>query len=177
MFNPKFDFVCRAANDRLRRFATADACGPWNSELIDDLRSDTKFMHTADALFREIVALHSNAECDTSDGFSLETVAIDLGASIKIHFRLHSLDAPDGYGTAPAQIFVATDPTRNDCARVTLSCGLREPDGDFWYPANKRIHSVVLPDDYDWAYGRSRIYGPPTISSWMETQNRKGDKP
>ena len=59
-------------------FATADACGQWNAKLINDFRSDLKFIQAADDLFREAVTQQSDGECMASDGLSLETVTILL---------------------------------------------------------------------------------------------------
>jgi hypothetical protein len=158
----------------LLRFDTSTACGRWNSSLIEDFRSDLRFVGSADDLFSEAVAEYSNGECVASDGSSIETVMIDIGVSLAICFRLNFLDAPNGCWDAPARFIVAKDQTQSGFARATLSCGLREPGADFWYPKNKRKASVVLPDDYQWAYHRTHFYGPPTISSWI--QRRSGER-
>ncbi len=172
-FNLKFDFIFRSANDRLRHYDSARACGQWNATLIEDFRSDSEFIHTADELFGEVVDQHTNGGCIASDGLSLEAVMIDLGTSLDLYFRLHFLDAPNGYGIAPARFSVATDTTRVDCTLAALCCGLREPDGDFWYPTTTRMPNVVMPKDYDWACRHTRVYGPLTISSWIDRQRRK----
>ena len=175
-FNLRFDFVFRSMNDRLHRFDTADACGRWNSILIEDFRSDTRFVHIADELFSDAVAEYSNGECVTSDGLAIESVTIDFGRSMKLHFRLQFLDAPNGCWDAPAQFSLAPDPNRVDNKCATLSCGLHESDGNFWHPRKRRMSSVVLPDDYDWAYRRTRIYCPPTISAWIQMRRSGGEQ-
>ncbi|TWT93036.1 hypothetical protein [Neorhodopirellula pilleata] len=102
---------------------------------------------------------------------------IDLDTSLDLYFRLYFLDAPNGYGIAPAKFSVASDTTRNNCTLATLCCGLREPDGNFWYPTTRRVPNVVMPDDYEWAYSHTRVYGPPTISSWIGRRTRKRGEP
>ena len=175
-FNLKFDFIYRSTIDRLLRFDTTAACGQWNSHLIEDFRTDLRFVSTANDLFSEVVAEHSNGKCIASDGSLLETVIIDLGVSISLCFRLSFLDAPNGCRDAPARFFVAKDLIQNGYSRATLSCGLSGPETDFWYPGNGRMTSVLLPDDYHWAYHRTRIYGPPTISSWIQRRaNERGE--
>ncbi|MCA9192989.1 MAG: hypothetical protein KDB03_14535 [Planctomycetales bacterium] len=173
MFNLKFDFVFRSVNDRLRHYDSASACGQRYAILIEDFRSDSKFIRTVDELFREVVAQYTSGECIVSDGVSLETVVIDLGTSLDLYFRLYFLDAPNGYGIAPAKFSVASDTTRENCMLATLCCGMREPDGNFWYPTTRRMPNVVMPDDNDWAYSHTFVYGPPTISSWIGRQTRK----
>ncbi|TWU51545.1 hypothetical protein [Rubripirellula reticaptiva] len=160
-------------NDRLRHYDSASACGQWNATLIEDFRFDSKFIRTVDELFGEVVAQHTNGECIASDGLSLETVVIDLGTSLDLYFWLHFLDAPSGYGIAPAKISISSDPTRADGSLAAVCCGLREPEGNFWYPTTKRTPRVVMPNDYDWAYSHVRAYGPPTISSWIDRRDRK----
>ena len=172
----KFDSIFRSANDRLRYCDSVAACGQWNATLIDDFRCDSEFIRTADELFDEVVGQNTNGECITSDGLSLETARIDLGNSIELYFRLHYLEAPNGYGIAPAKFSVATDTTRHDCSIGTLCCGLREPDGNFWYPPTSQMPNVVIPDDYDWAYSQTRVYGEPTISSWIDRRHRKREE-
>lgn len=157
----------------MRRYDSAGACGKWNETLIEDLRSDTDFIRTVDELFSEVVGQCTNGECVTSDGLSLETVKIVLGTTIDLCFRLDFLDAPHGYGMAPAKFSVANDATRHNCILATLCCGLHEPDGNFWYPKTRRIPNFVMPDDYDWAYSHTRTYGPPTITSWIGRRTRK----
>ena len=119
------------------------------------------------------VGQHTNGECITSDGLSLETVKIVLGTAIDLYFRLHFLDAPHGYGMAPAKFSVAADTTRDDCMLAKLYCGLRDLDGEFWYPSTKRRPIVAMPDDYDWACSQTRTYGQPTISSWLDRGTQK----
>jgi hypothetical protein len=167
-FNIKFDFVFRSITDRLRRYHSADACGKCTATLFDDFRSDSDFLRTLDELFSEVVGQYTNGECITSDGLSLEHVEIFLGTAINLSFQLHFLDAPHGYGMAPAKFSVATDTTRDDCMHAKLYCGLRDPDGEFWYPSTKRLQTVAMSDDYNWAYSQTRTYGPPTISSWID---------
>ena len=164
-------------SDRLLRFDTDDACGQWNSTLMEDFRSDSEFIRAADELFRIAVAEHTRRECITSDGLSLEAATIELGTSISLHFRLQFLDAPDGCWDAPAQFSVASGLDSSGVVNATLSCGLCEPDGDFWYPRNRRMTSVILGDDYNWAFRRTRSYGPPTISSWMQRRYRSCGEP
>lgn len=171
-FNLEFDFIFRSARDRLHQYDSTSACGQWNATLIEDFRSAPEFMGTAEQLFGKVVNQRTNGECVASDGLSLDAVTIDLGNLIDLYFRLYFLDTPNGYGEAPAKLSVATDPKRSDCMLATLCCGLSEPDGDFWYPSTKRRSSVVLPDDYAWAYRNTRLYGPPTISSWMERRSQ-----
>ena len=171
-FNLKFDLIFRSVSTRLRHYDSEVACGEWNGTLIEDFRSDFKFIRTADELFGEAVGQHKNGECIASDRLSLETVKIDFGATIDLYFRLHFLDAPNGYGISPGKFSVAVDTTRDDCSLATLSCGLCGPDGDFWYPSSKRMSNVVMPDNYDWAYSHTRTYGPPTISSWIDRRTR-----
>ncbi|WP_145073541.1 hypothetical protein [Aureliella helgolandensis] len=161
----------------MRRYDSASACGKWNTTLIDDFRSDSDFIRAADELFSDVVSRHTNGECITSDGLLLETANIVLGGSIDLCFRLDFLDAPDGCGMAPAKFSVATDTTRDDCMLATLCCGLREPDGNFWYPSTRRMPSVTMPDDYDWAYSHTRVYGLPTISSWIDRRTPKRGEP
>ncbi len=175
-FNLRFDSVFRSVKDRLRRYDSAGACGQWNAALIEDFRSDSGFVRSADELFREVVSRHTNGECSVSDGLSLETTMIDLGTSIELYFRLHFLDAPNGCGMAPAKFSVATDATHYDRMLATLRCGLREPEGDFWYPDSGRFGNVVMPEDYEWAYTHTRTYGLPTISSWTGRRTRKRGK-
>ncbi|WP_197172155.1 hypothetical protein [Novipirellula aureliae] len=143
--------------------------------MIDDFQADDSFVRTTDDLFADAVAQQTNGECVTSDGIGIESVTIDFCRSIKLHFRLLFLDAPDGFWEAPGQFSVVPDPTNTDLQLATLSCGVREPDGDFWYPSSNRRRSVVLPDDYDWAYSRTRVYGSQTISAWMKTRRRSGE--
>ena len=157
----------------MRRYDSAGACGKWNVTLIDDFRSDSDFLRTIDELFSEVVGQYTNGECITSDGLTLETVKFVLGTAIDLCFRLHFLDAPHGYGMAPAKFSVAADTTRDDCMLAKLYCGLRDPDGEFWYPSTKRLPTVALPDDYDWAYSQTRTYGPRTISSWIDRRTQK----
>lgn len=176
-FNTKFDALYRTVDDRLRRYDSTDACGAWNATLIEDFRCDTDLITNAHELFSQIVAQHTQGKCVASDGLDLETAMIDLGKSIVICFRLHFLDAPNGYGIAPAKFSVIADITGNNCKTAILCCGLREPDGDFWYPSTRRIPNVVLPNDYVWAYFQSREYGPPTIASWIDRRSRKGGEP
>lgn len=143
--------------------------------MIDDFRSDQKFVRTTDDLFAQAVAQHTDGECVTSDGIGIESVTVDFGQSMKLHFRLPFLDAPDGCWDTAGQFSVAPDSTNIDLQLATLSCGVREPDGDFWYPSSNRRRSVVLPDDYDWAYTKTRVYGSQTISTWMETRRKTGE--
>ena len=157
----------------MSHYASEAACGKWNGTLIEDFRSDFKFIRTADDLFGEVVEQQTNGACTASDGLSLETVMIDFGAAIDLYFRLHFLDAPNGYGIAPAKFSVAIDTNRDDSSLATLSCGLREPDGNFWYPSSKRATNAVMPDNYNWAYSHTRTYGPSTLSSWIDRRNRK----
>ncbi len=116
-----------------------------NAKLIDDLKSDAGFLHTANQLITEVVAQQTNRRCIASDGLVLVAAMIDIGKSISIHFRLHFLDTPSGYGMAPAKLAVAVDPTRDRYLISTLSCGLRQPEGDFWYPVSKRTPVGILP--------------------------------
>jgi hypothetical protein len=157
----------------LRRFASVGACGNWNATLIKDLRSDSEFIEVADELFCEVVNQHTNGECITSDGLSLVTAKIDLGKSIELYFRLNFLDAPNGYGIAPAKFSISIDTNRGDSMLATLCCGLRDPDGDFWYPITIQMPNVVMPDKYGWAYSHTRFYGPPTIASWIARRDRR----
>jgi hypothetical protein len=167
-FNIKFDFVFRSIADRMRRYDSVDACGKCNVILFNDFRSDSDFLRSVDELFSEVVHQFTNGECITSDGLSLETVNIVLGTTIDLRFLLHFLDSPHGYGMAPAKFSVAADTNRHDCMLAKLYCGLREPDGEFWYRSTKRRPTVAMPDDYDWAYSQTRNYGPQTISSWID---------
>lgn len=168
----KFDIIFRAVYDRLLYFDTSDACGQSNATLIDDFRSDLKFIRAADDLFCEAVARHTGGECIASDGLSLETVMTLIGTSMSPCFRLNFLDSPFGYGQAPARFLVAIDPADRDRKLATICCGLRQPDGDFWYPSTKRVGNVVMPDDYEWAYSQTRCYGQPTVSSWLARRPR-----
>ena len=154
----------------MRRYDAAGNCGKWNARVVEDFRSDLEFIRKADELYANVVSQQTNGETVTSDGLALETVTIDFATSIDLHFRLSFLDGPNGYGMAPARLSVAT---RDHCTRGTLCCGLSGRDGNFWYPTTKRISNVVMPDDYDWAYSRTRVIGPQTISSWIDrrTQN------
>ena len=161
-------------NDRLRRYDSAGACGKWNATLIEDFRSDREFIRTVDELFGRVVAEYTHSECITSDGLSLETGFIDLGLSLDLYFCLHFLDAPNGHGIAPAKYSVAVDTTHKNHLIATLCCGLREPDGDFWYPTTSAKYSVVMPEGYAWAFTRRRIYGPPNFSSWMKQLEKNG---
>ena len=130
-------------------------------------------IRTADDLFCEAVAQHTNRACVSSAPLSLETVTIDHGTSINLFFRLNFFDATLGYGGAPTGFFVVNDPAHGDSKLGTLCCGLRQPDGNFWYPATKRMRNVVVRDDYDWAFSQTRVYGRPTISPWIERRPRK----
>jgi hypothetical protein len=172
-FNLKFDSVVRAVRDRLRRYDSAEACGKWNATLYEDFRSDTRFIYTLDEIFSDVVGRYTNGDCIVSDGLAFETVKIILGRAIDLCVRLDFLDGPHGYGMAPAKFSVANDNTRDNCIVATLCCGLREPDGDFWYPKGSRNHNVVMPDDYGWAYTYTRTYGPPTISCWIERRTQE----
>ena len=172
-FNPKFDFVFRSVVDRLRHFDSLDECGQWNSTLVEDFRSDTEFIRAVDELFRDAVGKHTNGACITSDGISLESVLIDFGTSLDLYFRLHFLDTPNGYGIAPARCSVEYDTTREDWMLAEICCGLCESEGQFWYPTTKRMPSVVMPGDYNWACRKSRVYGPTRIASWVYRQDRK----
>ena len=164
-------------NDRLRRYDSVGACGQGNATLIDDFRSDSEFVRTVDELFRRVVAQHTHSEFITSDGLSLEAVSIDLGLSLDLYFRLHFLDAPNGYGIAPAKYSVASDTTGDDSMLAELCCGLCESEGQFWYPTTKRMPNVVMPADYDWSYRTTRVYGPPKIASWIDRRDRKRGEP
>jgi hypothetical protein len=158
---------------RLRRYDCADACGKWNSILFDDFRSDLEFIRKAEELFAKIVAQLTEGKCVASDGLTLQSVTIDFGISIALHFLLIFLDAPNGYGMAPAKLSVVTDSARGDRTRGTLCCGLSGRDGNFWYPTARRILNSVMPDRYDWAYSYTRVVGPPTISSWIDRRTQK----
>ncbi len=155
------------------RYDTDEACGKWNEILAEDFRKDTDFIRAGDDLFTAVVRRHTNGDCITSDGLHLETANIQLGHFLNLHFRLDFLDGPDGYRMAPGRFSVATDTTRDDCRLATICCGLREPDGAFWYHSDTRITNASLPDDYAWAVAHTRVYGPPTIASWIA---RRSDK-
>lgn len=173
VFNRRFNFLFRSTNDRLRRFDSTDACGRWNATLVDDFRSDSEFIRTADELFFDVTNQVTPGERIASDGLLLESVVIDIGNSIDLFFRLNFLIAPNGNGVAPAKFSFAADTAHDGCRVATLACGLREPDGRFWFPRSTRALNIVLPDDYAWAYSRTRAYDPPTIASWTDRQNQR----
>lgn len=168
-FNQNFDIVFRSVIDRLRRFDTETACGKWNTALSDDLRADGNFVSAAEQLFREAVQRHTDGVCIASDGFTIENVTVEFGIAMHIRFRLHFLDSPNGYGEAPARFSVLQTQGPNGTATATMNCGLREPEGNFWYPTNKRI-TASLPKDYRWAYHRTCTYARNALTSWIKTR-------
>ncbi|MCC9644329.1 hypothetical protein LOC71_18785, partial [Rhodopirellula sp. JC740] len=172
-FNIKLDYVFRAVNDRLSRYDTAEACGKWNEELANDFRRDSDFIQAADDLFTAIVRRHTHGDSITSDGLYLNAVDIQLGVSLILQFRLNFLDASKGYSVAPARFSVAANTSREEY-RATICCGLREPVGNFWYSPDNRITNASVADDHDWAVSQTRIYGPPTIASWIDRRCVKG---
>ena len=172
-FNLKFDIVFRSVSDRLSRFDSESECGPWNSRLIDDFRSDSQFMNTVSELLRAVVGQHTKGLSIASDGLTLDSVMIHIGKSLELNFQMHFLDAPNGYSVAPARFSVTSHPSCPEDWLATLCCGLCEPDGDFWYPSAKQVSAIGIPDDYQWSYRLTRIYGPPTISAWLDRRRRE----
>ncbi len=176
-FNTKFDTLSRGVSDRLRRYGSAIACGRWNATLIEDFRSDADFIRNANELFAYVVTQHTHGRCITPDGLAVENAIINLGESIVVYFRLHFLDAPNGYGIAPAKFSVRTVVAPDNITAATLCCGLSPPDGDFWYPPTNRVPSAILPNDYAWAFSLAREYGSTKIASWIDRQTRRGSEP
>lgn len=167
------DLLARSGIDRLRRFDSLDACGRWNMVLTDDVRADPELARSVEDVLRSIVYNHSKGRSVASDGLSIENVSIELHKMFRVRFRMHYLDSPSGYGEVPAELIVARSLDVPTQINTTMNCGLREPEGKFWYPANSRI-AINIPDNYRWAYCQTSKYGRETLATWSKKLYRDG---
>ena len=179
-FNIEFESICRSLRQRLQHFTSEHACGRWNAALIEDLSSDDGFMATVEKLHIE-AAQQCGQSSIVSDGVSIVSVCIEFGVSLIVDFRLDSLGGRQGacdggptgrYASAPSRFSVVLAADRNDSAEASFGLGLREPDGDFWYPADDRRTVQAMSPDFDrWAFVCSRSVGRATLASRIRTRS------
>lgn len=148
------DHIFGALCQRSLDFGSSDACGRWNMNLISSLSDDTQFYRAIERFFRKVVVDFTQGECIASDGLIFKHLVIEFGESLEVHFDLHFLDAPGGYGTVPVKIAVVRDAMDKECYGGDLGCGLCLPEGDFWNPKTVRAHAWPVPSKFAWSCTR-----------------------
>ncbi len=127
--------------------------------------------------------LHINAvlqflqgQCVAFDGLEIVAVMMLDGPGVRLDFRFHYLDGPEGYSVGPSRIVLIEDKHVGAGAAATFSCGLSQPEGSFWYASSTKVHNCFAPpSEYNWAFERSRLIGTTSLAQWR-TAKKKNNK-
>ena len=170
-FSSYFDTTFRILQRRFLAVQSEEQCGKWNSSLVDDLNSDLLFIRNAEALHGFAVRDSIAGRLPTSDGLAVLHVDVDIRKSISVDFQLWFFVEKRGqlgHSASPSRFSIQA--TTDNEFTATFGCGLRDPNGKFWYPRTNKHYGRydVPPDSKDgWAFWREKQYGKSTLSNWM----------